>query len=206
MKTESAAYRSTIRVLLATALLLSIPLMAKLFTDEMAWDLFDFAFMGALIAGTGLTYETAKRMSSDVMYRLAVGSALAGVFLLVWINLAVGIIGSEDDPANGMYFWVLAVAFFGTIVARFQPQAMARVMSATALAQALVAVIALVLGLGAPESGPMEIVGANGIFIAFFVASAALFREAARGDRDGARHDPRPHADETFSTPGRGER
>lgn len=181
MKTDRTMYQSTMRVLLATALLLSIPLVAKLFTDEMAWDLFDFVVMGALIAGTGLTYELATRMSSNVAYRAAVGVALSGVFLLVWINLAVGIIGSEDHPANVMYLGVLAVAFLGAVFARFQPRGMARAMFAAALAQALVAVIALIFRLGGPASGPAEILGVNGIFIVLFVGAALLFRQAARG-------------------------
>ena len=43
-----------------------------------------------------------------------------------------------------------------------------------------VAVIALVGGLGAPYSGPLEIVTINGFFVALFVGSAVLFRKAAR--------------------------
>lgn len=199
MKTDRTLYQSTIRVLLATALLLSIPLMAKLFSDEMAWDLFDFVFMGALVAGTGLTYELATRVSSNIAYRAAVGVALTGMFLLVWINLAVGIIGSEDHPANAMYVGVLAVALLGAIIARLQPRGMARAMFATALAQALVTVIALVLRLGGAASGPVEILGVNGMFIALFVGSAALFQAAARGG-------PERRADGTLSTPARSQR
>ncbi len=52
---------------------------------------------------------------------------------------------------------------------------------ATALAQALVAVIALIAGLGSPWSGPLEILVLNGFFVALFVGSAWLFRRAARG-------------------------
>jgi hypothetical protein len=44
------------------------------------------------------------------------------------------------------------------IIVRFQPRGMARALFATALAQALVAVIALIAGLGYPWSGPLEIV------------------------------------------------
>src|ERR687893_678489 len=49
-------------------------------------------------------------------------------FILVWMNLAVGVIGSEDDPLNLMYGGVLAVGIIGAVVARFQPDAMARAM------------------------------------------------------------------------------
>ncbi len=58
---------------------------------------------------------------------------------------------------------------------------MARALFATALAQTLVAVIALVGRLGSPNSGPLEIVSINGFFVALFVGSAVLFSKAARG-------------------------
>ena len=58
---------------------------------------------------------------------------------------------------------------------------MARALLATALAQALVAVIALIAGKHqAPISSVFEIVGLNGFFVALFIGSAWLFRHAAR--------------------------
>ena len=59
-------------------------------------------------------------------YRLAVGVALAAAFILVWLSLGVGIIGADGDPANMVYFGVLAVGIIGAIIARFQPHGMAR--------------------------------------------------------------------------------
>jgi hypothetical protein len=113
-------------------------------------------------------------------YRAAVGVALAAAFILVWLSLGVGIIGADGDPANMMYFGVLAVGIIGAIVARFRPPGMARALFATALAQALVAVIALIFGLGLPWSPPVEILALNGFFVSLFVGSALLFRYAAR--------------------------
>ncbi len=113
-------------------------------------------------------------------YRSAVGVALAAAFILVWLSLGVGVIGKDGDPANLMYFGVLAVGIIGAIIARFQPGGMARALFATALAQALVAVIALLAGLGYPWSGPLEILVLNGFFVALFLGSAWLFRNAAR--------------------------
>ena len=47
-----------------------------------------------------------------------------------------------------MYGGVLAVGIVGAIIARFQPDGMARALVATALAQMVVAVIALIAGWG----------------------------------------------------------
>ncbi len=165
----------------AAALILLLPLLAMQFTDQVVWDVADFAIFGALLVGVGVTYELAARMTGDTAYRAAVGVALAAAFILVWVNGAVGIIGSEDNDANLMYGGVLAVGVIGAIIARFQPPGMARALFATALGQASVAVVALIAGLGSPGSGPLEIVALNGFFVALFVGSALLFREAARG-------------------------
>jgi len=164
----------------AAVLILLLPLVAMQFTDEVNWDVADFALFGALLIGAGVLYELAVRKTGDNAYRAAVGVALAAAFILVWVNGAVGIIGSEDNPANLMYGGVLAVGIIGAIIARFQPHRMARALFATALAQALVAVIALIAGLGFPWSGPLEIVVLNGFFVALFVGSALLFQKAAR--------------------------
>ena len=169
----------------AAALMLLLPLIAMQFTDEVVWDVTDFAIFGALLVGVGVTFELAARKTGNIAYRSAVGVALAGAFILVWVNGAVGIIGSENNDANLMYGGVLAVGLIGAFVARFRPRGMARALFATALAQAVVAMIALSLGLGSPWSGPLEILLLNGFFAALFVGSALLFREAARGGPGG---------------------
>ena len=118
--------------------------------------------------------------AGNIAYRAAVAVALAAALLLVWVTGAVGIIGSEDNNANLMYFGVLAVGIVGAIVARLRPHEMARALFATALAQASVAVIALIFGLGLPWSPPLEILALNGFFVGLFVGSALLFRNAGR--------------------------
>ena len=100
--------------------------------------------------------------------------------MLVWSNLAVGIIGSEDNLANLMYGGVLAIGFIGAIIAELRPQGMARVLFAMAVTQAIITGIALILGLGTPWSEPGEIVFVNGFFVTLFIGSALLFRSAAR--------------------------
>jgi len=154
------------------ALLLLLPLIAMQFTGEVNWSGADFAIFGAMLACAGGAFELAARMTRNTAYRAAVGVALAAAFLLVWANGAVGIIGSEDNPANLMFDGVLVVGLVGAAVARFRPQGMARALVATALAQAAVAVIAAVAGMG-------YIFVATAFFGALWLASAWLFRRAS---------------------------
>jgi hypothetical protein len=176
-----AASRSARRVALATAFILSVPLLAMQFTDEVAWGVFDFAVAGALLGGTGLIHQLVASKAGDIAYRAAVGVALAAALFLVWLVLAVGVIGETGDRADLVYVGVLAVGFAGAGIARFRPNGMARALLATALAQALVAVIALLAGKHqAPISSISEILALNGVFVALFIGSAWLFRQAAR--------------------------
>ncbi len=119
-------------------------------------------------------------MNTRCAFGSAVAVALAAAVLLVWLSLGVGIIGRDGDPANRMYFGVLAVGIAGALIARFRPGGMAWALTAAALAQALVAAYALFAGLGRPWSGPLELALLNGFFVAMFLASAWLFRRAAR--------------------------
>jgi hypothetical protein len=161
--------------------MLLLPLFAMQITDEVKWNAADFAIFGAMLAVGCATFELAARMTGDTLYRAAVGVAVVAGFILVWINLAVGLIGSEGDPANLMYGGVLAVAIIGAFIARFRPHGMACALAATALAQVLVGVIALAAGFGSTApSFPEAIVFLTGFFVGLWLTSAWLFRKAAR--------------------------
>ncbi|MXX72430.1 MAG: hypothetical protein F4205_07475 [Gemmatimonadetes bacterium] len=121
-------------------------------------------------------------MTAARTYRLGVGAALLTALLLMWIIGAVGLIGVEGDPFDRLYAGVLAVAIVGALIARFRPRGMARAMIATALAQTLVTVIALIVGKQhVPVSSVPEIVLLNGFYVVLWIGSAWLFRKAARG-------------------------
>ncbi len=158
------------------ALLLLVPLAAMRFTDEVTWTAFDFAFAAVMFAVVGGVFELAVRLVPDRTYRAAVAVGLAAMFLLVWINGAVGLIGSENNPANLMYGGVLAIGIGGAFVARFRAGGMVYAMAAMAMAQVAVAAIAIVAGLGpgAPV-WPWDLVGLTAVFTALWVLAAWLF-------------------------------
>lgn len=117
--------------------------------------------------------------------RYAFALALGASFLLAWVSPGVGLIGADGDPANAMYIGVFAVGGIGALASRLRPLGMARTLVGMAVAQAVVASIALFGGLGRPWSGPLEIVLSNGFFVTLFVASARLFRRAATASTSG---------------------
>jgi hypothetical protein len=176
-------------------LMLLLPLLAMQFSDEVRWDATDFLLLGAMLAAAGGAWELAARATGSRAYRAGAGLGLAAAFALVWINLAVGIIGSEDNPANLIYGAVLAAGLLVAVAARFRAEGMARVMAATALVQALAAPLAVAAGLGPmPAGAALEVAALNGAFALLWLGSGWLFRKAAREGAepdDGASSSPR---------------
>jgi len=114
------------------------------------------------------------------IHGIAVGVSLVAALLVLWINLAVGIIGEPDDPANLMYVGVLAVGMVGAVVSQLRPQGMARSLFSMAIAQALVAMVTLFTGLGFPPTPPLTLLALNLLLILFWVGSALLFLKASK--------------------------
>ena len=195
---------SILRIAIGTALILLIPLFGNLYMGW-NWPAIAFLIWGAVVFGTGLTYELIARKGGTTAYRVAVGIACATGFVLLFINAAAGIIG--DGPVNLLYAGVLAVGFVGALAARFQPRGMALALFATAVAQMLVPTIALAMWKAGwqdpfinpnsphppfhPGIGP--VFGLNAVFAAIWTVSGLLFRHAGNppsnipGDQRGIR-------------------
>lgn len=154
-----------------------LPLVAMRFTAEVIWTGSDFVVWGTMLGAACGAYELATRVASNTVYRAAAGVAVVTTFLLVWINLAVGVIDAETNPANLMFAGVVAVGVVGSIIGRFRAAGMARALIATALAQLTVALIVLILG-WSDETG--IIIGVTVMFVTLWLGSAWLFRKAAR--------------------------
>jgi len=90
-KTKQPLSHDILRVVVVTAAILMIPLVAMQFTNEVVWDLFDFAVAGMLLGVTGLLFVALFRSVSNTAHRAVGGVGLASLFLLVWAELAVGI-------------------------------------------------------------------------------------------------------------------
>ena len=178
--------KNILRVALVTAFILLVPLVAMRFDSGVNWSPFDFIVAGTLLFGSGLAYELVASKGGNVAYRAAGAVAVGTALLLVWINLAVGIIGSEDNPVNLLYFWVLFVGIIGATAARLRPRGMALAMFVTAFAQGLVPVIALMIGKPRVNTsqeayGVLGVLTLNAFFVMLFVVSGLLFRHSAPG-------------------------
>ena len=168
----------------AACLLLLPALAMQLGAPGVVWTVGDFIAMGVMLATACGLYELATWLSGNIAYRAGFGLAVAAGFLTVWVNLAVGMYGSEGNALNLMFGGVLLVAATGALLARFRAHGMAWAMGATALAQLLAAGIGLAVGLTA---GTDEVAGSplareaflTACFALPWLASSQLFRAAA---------------------------
>ena len=160
--------------------LLLAPLVAMRFTSDVNWTASDFIFAGILFALIGGAFELAIWASRNRAYRAGAALALCGAFLTIWANLAVGIVGSENNPANMLFFAALLIGIVMASVGRFR----AKGMSVAALATAASLGVAFVIAVMQPTDEPFvphirEAIG-TAVFAALFLASSALFRKASR--------------------------
>ncbi|MBL0913229.1 MAG: hypothetical protein IBJ09_12745 [Bacteroidia bacterium] len=180
MKKQQKFSRAAGIVALVTALMLLVPLVAMQFSTEVNWSPADFLVMGTLIAGTGMAYVWLSRGPVNRVYRLAAALALGAAFLMIWTNLAVGLIGSGPNAANLMYMVVIPVLIAGTLRARMKAAGMERTMYAASLLLVLLAGIALLTGMQRYSGGSAtEILGISGFFAGLFFIAGLLFRYAS---------------------------
>lgn len=163
--------------------LLVTPAIAMQFTDEVQWTTSDFIFAGVVLVGAGAIAEAAVRASGDWSYRIGAGLAVLASVLLLWINGAVGIIGSEDNPANLLYLGVILAAFVGAVASRFRAGGLSLAMASAAGLQIGIGALAVSRGWGAgSENWPRPVIVLSILFGLIWLASAALFRRAGRAD------------------------
>lgn len=150
-----------------------VPVVVKA-TAGLPWTTFDFIVWGAMLLVAAGVCEVGLRLSGSLAYRAGVVVAGGTSFLIVWSNLAVGIIGDETNPLNQIFFGVIAIAAVGAFLARFRAKGMTTAMLAAAAAQAATIALAVV-------REPL-VVAILGVFTLGWLLAAWLFREAARGE------------------------
>lgn len=155
--------------------LMLLPWVAMRFTREVVWTPTDFVAFGGLLTGVGLAFELAAWKANGLISLAAFGVAILGGFLTVWVSMAVGLIGDQDNAVNLFYGGVLVLGIIGAVISRLESAGMARTMLVMTVAQAAVGGLVLISGRGEPLE-----TGLSTGFAVFWLISAALFGLAAR--------------------------
>lgn len=168
--------RATTRVLRITGwslavLFIAFNVIATQFDTGAHWGSEDVIFATVVFGVVGGLLELAAHASTSLSYRIAAAVGAGAGLLLLWVNVALGIVGSDDHPANGDYLVVLVAAIAGAVVAFGNPRLLFRAMLGAAGAHLLIGALHLRYG--------FEAAAINLFFVALWTASALLFRRAA---------------------------
>ena len=160
-------------------LFIAFNVIASQFDTGADWGKEDVVFAVVVFGVVGGVLELAARASTSLSYRIAAAVGVGAGLLLLWVNAAVGIVGSDDNPANGDYLVVLVAAIAGAVVAWGNPRLLFRAMLGAGAAHLLIAALHLRYG--------FEAAAINAFFVALWAVSALLFRRAAKERETAAR-------------------
>jgi hypothetical protein len=174
---DSGSHTALLRWLVwgGAAVLLSLPAIAMAWRVEgVDWTASDFVAMGVILAIAGGSFEVVMRMSGDWLYRAAGAVAIGAGFLLVWANLAVGLVADGPTPFNLAFMGVLGIGVVGALATRFDARGLSNTLLAMALVHAGVVVAALMFG---PDARGATL---TALWLLPWLLAAALFRRAVR--------------------------
>ncbi len=100
MKTSKPLFRSAVRVALGVALILSLPAVAMLITDQVVWSLADFVLAGVLLTIIGVALELAVRKAGNLPTAIGIGA----------VGLAAAVLGEADDAPGLVLLGILLIA------------------------------------------------------------------------------------------------
>lgn len=114
-------------------------------------------------------------------FRWGVATAILTSLLIVWTTIV------RDDGQGIGFFLIISAALVGGFSAWFRPAGMARTMLGVAIMQVLLSTAIATAPITASTSGgAVRALVFGGVFAALWLISAALFRVAARADRNGS--------------------
>ena len=154
------------------ACLLMLPLVAMQFTTNVRWTALDFLVMGALLLVVCGAFELTLRKANGLAYLLGAAAATLAGFMIVWSNLAVGIIGVQENPLNLIFFGAVATALVGAGASRLAAKGLAWSVTAAAVIHAAGCAAALLAG--TPREFLLSL-----LMLAPWVLSSLMFRRAS---------------------------
>jgi hypothetical protein len=96
---SKALHRAAVRVALGVALILSLPLVGMLISDDVVWGPGDFVAAGVLLATIGVAIELAVRRTGNLAVALGIAA----------LGIAAGVFGQADDAPGLVLIGILLV-------------------------------------------------------------------------------------------------
>ena len=90
----AAPKKRIILLLILPVIILLIPLVAMQFTSEVNWSITDFIIAALLLFGTAFGLDFLSRKINSRKIKVILAFLVLALFILIWIELAVGIFNS----------------------------------------------------------------------------------------------------------------
>ncbi len=173
--------KTFLRPLLITLGILVLPAIGELTVESWDWGVGGFLFMGALLFVTFLTIELIAKHSASRFYKAGVAIATVTTFFIIWVNLAVGIIG-DGNNTSAMYFLVVPVGFIGLALSRLKPLGLSITAFCMAAIMLLVPTVAWLTGNQdlAQEPQVLKVFVLSAGFAFWYAVAGVLFRVRAK--------------------------
>ncbi|MCW8108478.1 hypothetical protein OPS25_08220 [Alteromonas ponticola] len=110
--------------LLVPLLVLLIPFFATLISVHVNWGVFDFLLVALILIVASLSYRTIANKTRSFRYKAGVATGLVAYLLSTWMNLAVGIVGSPDNPINQIFHGFLLFSAICVVFGRFSTRSL----------------------------------------------------------------------------------
>jgi len=146
----------------------------------MNWDTTDYVIATALFASCALVTWLITRNARSHWHILAGTLAALGALVLVWMQLAVGLIGSGEHPINQAMTLVLAAGAIGSALSRFRASGMRTTMLAVAGTQMTLGALGFIL---ATPDLFSDVFLVTTFFAGIWTGSAFLFHLAYRREQ-----------------------
>lgn len=173
--------KGILRPLIATLIILLIPLVGTFTVEGWNWDAFDFVIAGIVLFTVFFMIEFLARKMRDIPSRIAAGITVIMTLLIVWVNLAVGIIG-DGNNTSACYMLVVPVGFLGLAVSRLKPKGLSVTAFCMAAIMLLVPTVAWLTGNQDLEQDPnvLKVFVLSAGFAFWYAVAGALFLSTAR--------------------------
>jgi hypothetical protein len=118
----------------------------------------------------------------SVAFAVGTGFAIAAGLLLAWMNAAVGIAGSEDNPVNLGFFGLVAMAGVGAFASEGRARGLSRTMACVAGLQVMLGAIVATgpVAVGEPFGGGGLFALNGGFALLWLIAAIAFARAQSR--------------------------
>ncbi len=129
-------------------LILIIPYFAMHTGNAVKWSGMDFLVAGVLLGASTLSFFILVNKRRSIFYVMGLIISLFCALLVIWANLAVGLLGTPDNPVNFIFYLLLLGGVIIGLAGKFSSRALTNGMRLMSVGFVIFAGILMYLSVG----------------------------------------------------------